>query len=363
MPLTEQSRRQSPIILSHLVDSYRSTGNIYDSGVPSTPYSYYNTAFVSAANYDAFVDFAAKNSGTLNRAGAMSLDGMFIGYTTDFDETGVLPHFTRPTNSGAPNSISLNPFNPDYKFGDLGIQTTGTAAGSVSGVFNTGVWESGGHTIRAAHTLSTFTTEGGMQSGLYPMNSNFDSDFYARKKTELKTIRAVGLRAPLVVGGWGRDTNGNPVPSGEGGSGLHPNALVDQSLWKVGPVDLRWSEERGVWVAGGGGAEIIRFSITDVGTALGQNAAGCEEVTVTVNEVGCSTTSASVGDTGVKVYDDDLCFFNLPISLLIGMKGTAQKFTNPFTDPEATGDCYAEAYAQGACRWVVTGLCCGEEIV
>jgi hypothetical protein len=65
------------------------------------------------------------------------------------------------------------------------------------------------------------------------------------------------LRGPMVMRGWGYDTNGKPVPnrgdSGDSGTGLEDyfaeNWLQKQNTWPVGPIDLRWDRERKVWVS------------------------------------------------------------------------------------------------------------------
>lgn len=62
-------------------------------------------------------------------------------------------------------------------------------------------------------------------------------------------IRGVALRGPIVMAGWGYDTGGNPVPSGEDG-GFIENYKKRMDQWKVGPVDLRWNDEKKIWVGG-----------------------------------------------------------------------------------------------------------------
>ena len=89
----------------------------------------------------------------------------------------------------------------------------------------------------------------------------------------MEWYRALGLRGPLVVVGWGYDTNGKPVPP----SPTDPNAFLlnhrkRQDKWKAGPVDLRWDNERKVWAAGGGGgaADIwLSQTVNPVGSATG----------------------------------------------------------------------------------------------
>jgi hypothetical protein len=70
----------------------------------------------------------------------------------------------------------------------------------------------------------------------------------------MEWYRTLGLRGPLVVVGWGYDTNDKPVPADPANSNAFlKNHRKRQDKWKAGPVDLRWDDERKVWAAGGGG--------------------------------------------------------------------------------------------------------------
>lgn len=359
MPSTHrQVRSQTPIVVSAIVNSYRTTGNIMDTGsaLESGAFTYFDTSMVTMDHYDSLIQTAYNQSG-LDRIGAISMDGLFVGYTTDFDYSGVLPNFTRPTNTGSPNSISLNPFNPDGKFGDRGIVATGSQAGAITGVFNTGVWGSGGHTIRTANTLNQNTSVAGINSGEYSIHSTFDVDFYARQKTELQRIRSVAHRVPMVAAGWGSDTNGNMVPSGEGGSGLHPNALIDPSLWKVGPIDFRWSEERGVWIVGSEGSQIIAFNIVSSDPTVRSALVSIKQRSFLGQVYG-----SILGDTVVTVYDTDGCFLNEPNVDLTARRGKA---TLMYTDDESIALHFSGVAGTGASPtgvpekyWMVTSICC-----
>lgn len=70
--------------------------------------------------------------------------------------------------------------------------------------------------------------------------------------------KGTSFRMPMVGTGWGYTTNGKPVPSKRdidpSGS---PDEYVDNyinrmDLWKSGPIELSWDENRKVWVGGGG---------------------------------------------------------------------------------------------------------------
>ena len=111
-------------------------------------------------------------------------------------------------------------------------------------------------------------------------------------KSSQNVERPMALRGPLVIAGWGYDTDGLPVPNmkydadykdddknaetygeqkytpkqmravdDQGNKHDHkhfiPNHLARSDKWKVGPVDLRWDRERKVWTAGGGAAGTV----------------------------------------------------------------------------------------------------------
>lgn len=62
--------------------------------------------------------------------------------------------------------------------------------------------------------------------------------------------RFLAFRGPLVLQAWGYDTNGKPIPNeGTNTDRFKNNWLSSPSTWPVGPVDLRFDKNRGVWVS------------------------------------------------------------------------------------------------------------------
>lgn len=143
----------------------------------------------------------------INKAG-ISLDGLFVPYTTSTNNNTHFPHFENPVELDGINSITLNPF------GDGGISVA-------------------------------FPDTSGVPTNLVNEYNNYDGN-----------VRAVGIKAPIVVGGWGYDTNENPVPSGGDGEFL-ANYKNRADQWKVGPLDIRWDNDRKVWNASGGASFYI----------------------------------------------------------------------------------------------------------
>jgi len=67
---------------------------------------------------------------------------------------------------------------------------------------------------------------------------------------EPSNIRPMGLRGPVVIVGWGYDTEGSPVPAApEDPCKFETDWLVKPDKWKAGPLDVRWDDCKKMWVA------------------------------------------------------------------------------------------------------------------
>jgi hypothetical protein len=123
-----------------------------------------------------------------------------------------------------------------------------------------------GHNIDLVGRETGIPPSGGLMNSLFPESSgrNKYSDDY----------RFLGMRGPLVLHSWGYDTEGKPIPnyidnenlaksgifltSISGIDGGNVSGVTDMFMqdwlqkpatWPVGPVDLRFDRERGVWVS------------------------------------------------------------------------------------------------------------------
>jgi len=261
------------------------TGDLYDQR---------KIPVIDTASVDSFMgNFAAgtsigpggapiPNDSSWNSQAGMSMDGMFIPYAAEFVTqgslgsltnipipSGCLPSFEKPVGMG--NSSLTDWWNVDS-----GIITSATLNPLASG-----------HGIsllvrNAKRTdLNVRKTGGGYALGSKRLGQTANITAIDLSESN-QHARPIGLRGPLVVAGWGYDTEGFPVPnakfeadrrealtmSGGGGvdnAGLPPELQFDKprahlhfldshlkrvDRWKSGPVDLRWDRERKVWVGG-----------------------------------------------------------------------------------------------------------------
>lgn len=161
----------------------------------------------------------------------MSLDGLFRPFSTKKDDEDV-PHYEEPEDDAEKTVDDLDPFKE------------------------------------------------GTDVRLIACDTELQDNEHIRDMTS-PDKRPMALRGPLVVCGWGYDTNGKPVPNEHDGSDTDPsdefydNYLERSDKWKVGPVDLRWDGSRKVWAAGLGAnirvikmAEDLEFGAVASGTLM-----------------------------------------------------------------------------------------------
>ena len=219
-----------------------------------------------------------------NQAG-MSMEGLLLPCTIEFvprnpkgvkyehADTGYFPTFEQP-NNGLMEWLHLGSDIDDatglpkeFQGHDLpGVITAPTLNPFVAG-----------------HHVSTML-RGSTQQNLqiHKEGSSYGAPVIGRVPSELgQGQRPIGLRGPLIMTGWGYDTEDLPVPnakleaqekdddprSATFGSAINltdrakkvnskkihflNDHLMRVDQWRSGPVDLRWDRERKVWVANG----------------------------------------------------------------------------------------------------------------
>lgn len=154
-----------------------------------------------------------------NQTSVMSLDGMFRPFSTWIDYSGGMPNFQAPISGAVfPTINDLNPF-PRVTPASSGVTEITRCDISILAIDET-VPDVGG--------LITEENQGALDGNYRPL----------------------ALRGPLVICGWGLDTQGRPVPNASGDNSSDQFAsgyLEDYGTWPVGPVDLRWSHESQIW--------------------------------------------------------------------------------------------------------------------
>jgi hypothetical protein len=162
-----------------------------------------------------------------------TLDTIFAPYNTSptAGQSGI-PHFgtSQLTGSGNPTVADLNPFT-------LAYDASGNVLSHVSF----------GAVVRDSGLFDALTFDSATNAGL-------QTDY----------IRGVGLRAPVILSGWGYDTLGNPTPSGapnaDGSIPFASGYKVNTDAWKAGPLDVRWDDTRKVWAANAAGSRLVRIT-------------------------------------------------------------------------------------------------------
>lgn len=229
-----------------------------DSPLVSGKYVRVPQAQIGFMTHEAFMESASdfmsldSDMSPWNIAGAISLDAIFCPYNNMADRNRVgpyMPYWTDPSGTfsdKAGTSKKLNPFDPFYQLKYLRYD------GNVP--LGTDPWMSGGHNLAFALSYNPqdpgYTGINGPYPGgrFSPIDYHFEKDHFIRHTVERSGIRGVGLKSPLVLTGWGYDVNNLPVPaSTTNPQTFHPHASWNTHLWKSGPVDLRWDQQRGVW--------------------------------------------------------------------------------------------------------------------
>lgn len=180
-----------------------------------------------------------------NQKAFLGLDGIFTPVSLYGD--GGLPSFTNNTSTA--NSTNTSSF---YAHPPIKVNNSGTYDISINQKYlnplNNNFGAGNHHHVGAGagHSIDLVGRENEVPvSGMITSFSNSNTDKYS------DDYRFIALRGPLVLQSWGYDTNGKPVPNKDGIGGqsdyFETNWLAKSSGWPVGPVDLRFDRERGVW--------------------------------------------------------------------------------------------------------------------
>lgn len=67
---------------------------------------------------------------------------------------------------------------------------------------------------------------------------------------DLESVQTMGFRGPMMLSGWGVSNDMKKVPYDTDINEYHKDVGTNRNLWKTGPIDLRWDEERKNWGPG-----------------------------------------------------------------------------------------------------------------
>ena len=93
------------------------------------------------------------------------------------------------------------------------------------------------------------------QQGRAQLNLSAYEQVDGGDKQNITAVRTTGaLRGPLMMSGWGFGMDDRPVPpAGDtfpATTNFHQDTPTDPALWKSGPIQLAWDDERQVWAGG-----------------------------------------------------------------------------------------------------------------
>jgi hypothetical protein len=209
---------------------------------------------VASGNIEAIEIAAMSIPGAVADLGTDAANKALAGFDTIFSPYtnasghAELPHFEIPTNLTEPNSYTLDPFNPNNIF------DTGN-----SQALNNAIYQSSGHNIQIANTWSNDDISGATSGDIF-----FAKDLYNHGEFTFDGVKSLGLRSPMVLTGWGFDVDDNPVPAdASDNTAFASGAFRNPNIWKSGPLDVRWDDERKVWAAGAGATKIYLVKTTN----------------------------------------------------------------------------------------------------
>jgi hypothetical protein len=254
-----------------LVGGYIRQGIEY-SGI--TPNKFRTTANINTDAYKYFSN-SISSSGIYQKTAFMSWDGLIRPVSKT--GSGGLPRYPSGQPTGFPNRQDLDPFKS-------------------------------GHDIHVVAFGSGFHPNGMVDVS---MNSGFESG-------NLQDYRFMALKAPLVVAGWGYDTDGKPIPNVQDSgsiSGVFKNSvesgeflsgyLSNANTWPVAPVDMRYDRQRQVWVAGGGGSDSCHEIVFQIDCVSGTSQGNFDNLIVSGRVIGIPGGCESVPD--LVTASDDIC--------------------------------------------------------
>lgn len=239
---------------------------------------------VTLHNPFALQDMMTSESGQYADYSMMSLDGLLRPIS--LSGLNNFPRYASYT-SGCYNSNSHESLTPVYTSANTGAGSQKIYNLNISRDYLNPLTNPQGYSFSSRHETSSLTGHDidlighplGLASGKSMVTSLGDG---AGTDSYSNDYKLLALRGPLLLTGWGYDTNGKPIPNSAdtyanaiqgtfATSGLTdkflPGFLQKSKTWPVAPIDLRFDRQRGVWVSPPSNQLVI-------GTATGDIPAG-----------------------------------------------------------------------------------------
>lgn len=228
---------------------------------PRNPYKV--VPLTSLQNYSQSVGSSrADNSGVFNATAVVGIDQIFRPYSMDVNQGNLYPYASMTGNVVLLGSGL--PYLPTYAQPNSIV----TFSGSVS------------VTSKTLNPFPSFSGTSYHDAEWISSGSSYSGLHTRKKYDDLATnARSIAIKYPTVFQGWGFNIAGNPIPHASGdisyelqsgplytyssgsypsgkvsGYNLHysgntfaPHAFEDSTLWKTGPIDLRWNDIKGTW--------------------------------------------------------------------------------------------------------------------
>lgn len=170
--------------------------------------------------------------------------GQFLTQNVDFFQHEQVPPIFCKESHLPINITTLSPFLSKGR----SLLTPKEGEDAQEGWSNGGVAMSPNPDAGAGHDIEYIARD-----GVYPTNLSVRHPYDNYSKNHW--YRAIALRGPLIIAGWGFDIDNKPVPNESTTYPANPKMSFEQDWlrkpqkWMCGPVDLRWDYKRQVWTA------------------------------------------------------------------------------------------------------------------
>jgi len=253
----------------------------------------------------------------------MSMDGL-VRPVSMSDLTSTLPRYATPLNTSdcrkstgkgthppvdVPGQVDqLNQYNPEINLNYLQPFQNPAIIGSFSDVAT-----NKSNTSAVGHDIEVIGRGTGIPENMGLAKQGILNDGDVGSMDYAADYRALALRGPLLMQGWGYDLDGFPVPNAaDTQSAAETGTFTDSSLenkfldnhlrnpktWPVGPVDLRWDRDRAVWTI-----PQYRSVVATLSQDINPNGSGSAVVDLNTGETLYDTTGSPIGSPTINVHD------------------------------------------------------------